>query len=270
MAHFVFSSVHLECLLLALLLHSDRPPLADLPYSIKAECGGAHFIDLLCVVQSSPPSLQNLQPTISSQIRQNYAAEEKAGVNHLVNLHLQASYTYFSLGFYFSCDDVVLEGGGHLFCEMAMEKHEGAERLLKLQNWCDGCALCRDMQKPSQDEWGRILDAMKAALALEKNLNQSLLDLHAMGATHTDPHLCDFRENHFLDKEVKIIKKMGKHLTNLCRMAGLGEYLLERLTFKHMTRKSLWNPATCEGPFCIPLLTSDLLPEPCSPATEAA
>ena len=86
---------------------------------------------------------------------------------------------------------------------------------------------------------------MEAALALEKNLNQALLDLHALGSARADPHLCDFLESHFLDKEVKLIKKMGNHLTNLRRVAGpqpaqtgtpqgsLGEYLFERLTLKH-------------------------------------
>ncbi|KAH0514678.1 Ferritin light chain [Microtus ochrogaster] len=78
---------------------------------------------------------------------------------------------------------------------------------------------------------------MEAALTLEKNLNQALLDLHSLGFARTDPHLCDFIENHFLDEEVKVIKKMGNHLNNLCRLAGpqasLGQYLFERLTLKH-------------------------------------
>ncbi|CAO2609467.1 Ferritin light chain [Lemmus lemmus] len=75
---------------------------------------------------------------------------------------------------------------------------------------------------------------MEAALALEKNLNQALLDLYFLGSAHTDPHLCDVLENHFLDEEVKVNKKMGNHLTNLHRLAGpqasLGKSLFERLT----------------------------------------
>uniref|UniRef100_A0A8C0LR39 Ferritin n=1 Tax=Canis lupus dingo TaxID=286419 RepID=A0A8C0LR39_CANLU len=149
---------------------------------------------------------------MSSQIRQNYSTEVEAAVNRLVNMHLRASYTYLSLGFYFDRDDVALEGRG-------------------------GRALFQDVQKPSQDEWGKTLDAMEAALLLEKSLNQALLDLHALGSARADPHLCDFLENHFLDEEVKLIKKMGDHLTNLRRLAtpqaGLGEYLFERLTLKH-------------------------------------
>ncbi|XP_052019070.1 ferritin light chain [Apodemus sylvaticus] len=182
---------------------------------------------------------------MTSQIRQNYSTEVEAAVNRLVNLHLRASYTYLSLGFYFDRDDVALEGVGHFFRELAEEKREDAERLLKLQNDRGGRALFQDVQKPFQDEWGKTLEAMEAALAQEKSLNQALLDLHALGSARADPHLCDFLESHFLDKEVKLIKKMGNHLTNLRRVAGsqaaqtgapqtaLGEYLFERLTLKH-------------------------------------
>ncbi|KAL6034527.1 hypothetical protein STEG23_034667 [Scotinomys teguina] len=61
---------------------------------------------------------------------------------------------------------------------------------------------------------------MEAALALEKTLNQVLLDLHSLASSRTNVHLCDFLENHFLDEEVKLIKKMGNHLANLRRVAG--------------------------------------------------
>uniref|UniRef100_A0A673UCC9 Ferritin n=1 Tax=Suricata suricatta TaxID=37032 RepID=A0A673UCC9_SURSU len=176
------------------------------------------------------------RPAMTSQIRQNYSTEVEAAVNRLVNVHLRASYTYLSLGFYFDRDDVALEGVGHFFRELA-EKQEGAERLLKMQNQRGGCALFQDVQKPSQDEWGKTLDAMEAALLLEKNLNKGLLDLHALGSARGDPHLCDFLENDFLNEEVKLIKKMGDHLMNLRRLsrpqAGLGEYLFKRLTLKH-------------------------------------
>ncbi|XP_006881304.1 PREDICTED: ferritin light chain-like [Elephantulus edwardii] len=179
---------------------------------------------------------------MSSQIRQNYSAEAEAGVNRLVNLHLRASYTFLSLGFYFDHDDVALEGVGHFFHELASEKREGAERLLKLQNQRSGRVLFQDIQKPSQDEWGQTLDAMQAALALEKNLNQALLDLQAVGSAHTDPHLCDFLENHFLDEEVKLLKKMGPHAQgpnqySLC----LGACYLEAC------QKLLWESSALPG-----------------------
>ncbi|KAK2098359.1 hypothetical protein P7K49_023810 [Saguinus oedipus] len=74
---------------------------------------------------------------------------------------------------------------------------------------------------------------MEATMALEKSLNQALLDLHALGSAPADPHLCDLLESHFLDEEVKIIKKIGDHLTNRCRLAGpeagLGDKAAENL-----------------------------------------
>ncbi|KFO24297.1 ferritin light chain-like [Fukomys damarensis] len=173
---------------------------------------------------------------MTSQIHQNYSTEVEAAVNRLVNLHLRASYTYLSLGYYFDRDDVALAGVGHFFCELAKGKGEGTEPLLKMQNQPGGRVLFQDVQKPSEDEWGKTLDAMEASLALE-NLNQALLDLYALGSAKTDPHLCDFLENHLLDEEVKLIKKIGDHLTNLRRLAGpqagLGKYLFERFTLKH-------------------------------------
>ena len=170
---------------------------------------------------------------MGSQICQNYFTEMQA----TISMHLLASYTYSYLGFYFDRDDVALEGVGHFFRELVKEKREGVERLLKLQNQRGGGALFLDVQKPSQDKWGKTQDAMEAALLVEKNLNQALLDLHGLASARGDPHICDFLENHFLDEEVKLIKKMGEHLTNLRRLAGpqagLGEYLFERLTLKY-------------------------------------
>ncbi|CAO2578031.1 Ferritin light chain 1 [Lemmus lemmus] len=172
---------------------------------------------------------------MTSQIHQNYSTKVEAAVNRLVNLHLRASYTYLSLGYYFDRDDVALEGVGHFSANWS---RRSAEHLLKLQNNRGGHALFQDVQKPSQDEWGKTQEAMEAALALEKNLNQALLDLHSLGSARTDPHLCNFLENHFLDEEVKVIKKMGNYLTNLRRLApgpqaSLGESLFEWLTLKH-------------------------------------
>ncbi|OBS69599.1 hypothetical protein A6R68_01860, partial [Neotoma lepida] len=55
---------------------------------------------------------------------------------------------------------------------------------------------------------------------MEKNLHQALLGLYSLGSARTNPHLCDFWENHFLDVEVKLIRNIDIHLTNLHRAAG--------------------------------------------------
>ncbi|ELK26057.1 Ferritin light chain [Myotis davidii] len=104
---------------------------------------------------------------MSSQIHQNNSTQVEAAVNCLANMHLRASHTYLSLGFYFDCNaDVALEDMGHFFRELSEKKREGSECLLKMQNQCDGSILFQDMLKPSQDECGKTQDAMEATMAL--------------------------------------------------------------------------------------------------------
>ncbi|XP_036609284.1 ferritin light chain-like [Trichosurus vulpecula] len=145
----------------------------------------------------------------SSQIRQNFSSEAKAAINRLANLYLQASYSYLSLGFYFDRHDVARPRVSRFFCELVKDKREGADRLMRLQNQRRGLVLLQAVQKPAQDEWGRSLDAM------EKDLNQALLKLHALGSSQADAHLCDFLESHYLGEEVKLLKRLGNHLTTL-------------------------------------------------------
>ena len=47
------------------------------------------------------------------------------------------------------------------------------------------------LQKPEKDEWGTGLEACKAALDLEKHVNQALLDLHKVADTQNDPQASD-------------------------------------------------------------------------------
>ncbi|XP_072348661.1 ferritin, higher subunit-like [Scyliorhinus torazame] len=106
-------------------------------------------------------------------------------------------------------------------------KREHAEKLMEFQNKRGGRIILEHDKKPEQDEWSNGLEAMQRALQMEKNVNQSLLDLHKLSSGNTDPHLCDF-----LDEQVKMIKKLGDHITNLKRLGapGMGEYLFDKLT----------------------------------------
>ncbi|XP_036106715.1 ferritin light chain-like [Molossus molossus] len=114
---------------------------------------------------------------MSSQIPQNYSITLEAAFNPLANLHLWASHTYLSPGFFFHCDNAALEGVGHFFLGLAKEKCRVAEQLLKMQNQRGGRILSQDALKPSQNEWGKTQDVMEVTVVLEKNLNQAFLDL---------------------------------------------------------------------------------------------
>ncbi|KAI5940664.1 Ferritin light chain [Manis javanica] len=99
-----------------------------------------------------------------------------------------------------------------------------------------GHHLFQDMQKPTQDEWGKALGAMGATMVPEENLSQALWVCMLWVVNVQTSNSGTSGGNHFLDEEVKLIKKMGEHLTRLLRLPGLqagqGEHLFERLTLK--------------------------------------
>ncbi|KAM9298932.1 ferritin heavy chain B-like [Gastrophryne carolinensis] len=175
---------------------------------------------------------------MSSQVRQNYHSDCEAAINRMVNLELYASYTYLSMAYFFDRDDVALEHVSEFFKEQSHEEREHAEKFLKFQNKRGGRVVLQDIKKPERDEWDNTLEAMQAALQLEKTVNQALLDLHKMATDKADPHLCDFLESEYLEEQVKAIKKLGDYITNLKRLGvpqnGMGEYLFD----KHSLEKS--------------------------------
>uniref|UniRef100_A0A8C6NMH1 Ferritin n=3 Tax=Nothobranchius TaxID=28779 RepID=A0A8C6NMH1_NOTFU len=172
----------------------------------------------------------------TSTVRQNYHRDCEAAINKMVNLELFASYTYTSMAFYFSRDDVALAGFAHFFKENSDEEREHAEKLLSFQNKRGGRIVLQDVKKPERNEWGSGLEAMQCALQLEKNVNQALLDLHKMASDRQDPHLCDFLESHYLNEQVEAIKKLGDHITNLTKMdantSKMAEYLFDKHTLE--------------------------------------
>jgi len=166
-----------------------------------------------------------------TQPRQNYHEECEAGINKQINLELYACYVYQSMAYYFDRDDVALKGFYKFFKESSDEEREHAEKLMKYQNKRGGRIVLQNIQKPDRDEWGTGLEAMTVALALEKNVNQSLLDLHKVATAKGDPQFCDFLENEYLEDQVDTIKKLSDHITNLKRVGtGLGEYMFDKET----------------------------------------
>jgi ferritin len=99
---------------------------------------------------------------------------------------------------------------------------------LYLQNSRGGCIVLHDVGKPAKDEWGSPLEAIEAALDLEKEVNQSILDMHGVASARADPHLCDFLETHFVTEQVEAIKELADWATKLRGVgSGLGEHIID-------------------------------------------
>merc|ERR1712121_67977 len=103
-----------------------------------------------------------------------------------------------SLAFHFDRDDVALNNFHKYFLKMSHEEREHAEKLAKFQNQRGGRIVLQDIKKPEKDEWGCGLDAIQAALDLEKHVNQALLDLHKVAEKHGDSQMQDWIESNYL------------------------------------------------------------------------
>jgi len=164
-----------------------------------------------------------------SQVRQNFHAETETVINDQINMELYASYVYQSMAFYFDRDDVALPGFSKFFKHNSDEEREHAEKFMKYLNSRGGRVVLKDVKRPDNDEWGTGLNALQTALNLEKQVNASLLSLHAVASTHNDPHLSNFLEEEFLTEQVESIKELGDHVTKLTRAGpGLGEFLYDK------------------------------------------
>jgi ferritin heavy chain len=166
-----------------------------------------------------------------SVVKQNYHAECEAGINKQINLELYASYVYQSMAWHFDRDDIALPGFHKFFKKSSEEEREHAEKFMKYQNKRGGRVVLKAVDKPEADEWGTGLDAISAALSLEKSVNQTLLDLHALASSHNDAHLVDYLEGEFLTEQVESIKQLADYVTQLKRCGpGLGEYMFDKET----------------------------------------
>ncbi|XP_038054255.1 soma ferritin-like [Patiria miniata] len=162
-------------------------------------------------------------------IRQNYHEENEAGVNKQINLELYASYVYLSMSYYFKHANIGLPGAHEYFKKASDEERDHAQMFMKFQNQRGGSIVLQDIKKPETDSWGSLMDAVNAALTLEKKVNQALLDLHKVADKNGDAQMCDWIEQNFLTHQVEAIKELGDHLTQLNRVgSGLGEYVYDR------------------------------------------
>jgi len=168
-----------------------------------------------------------------SQCRQNYDEKAEAAINKQINMELYASYTYQSMAYHFSRDDIALPGFHKYFKHQSDEEREHSEKFMKYQNSRGGRLVFQPVAKPTKMEWASGLEALEDALALEREVNESLLQLHKVAEEVNDPHLQDFLEGEFLTEQVDSIKEIGDMVTQARRCGpGLGEYQFDQLTMQ--------------------------------------
>ncbi|XP_033211301.1 soma ferritin [Belonocnema kinseyi] len=164
-----------------------------------------------------------------SLVRQNFHDECETALNIQINLELYASYVYLSMAYHFDRSDVALQGLSKYFKEASEEERKHAMKFMEYQNKRGGSIALTDVKKPEKNNWGTAKDAMIDALNLEKHVNQSLLQLHAVASGHNDANFVDFIENEYLQEQVDSIKEIASHVTNLERVGeGLGVFVFDK------------------------------------------
>ncbi|CAM5150627.1 unnamed protein product [Eretmochelys imbricata] len=173
---------------------------------------------------------------MESQVHQNFPAECEAAVNCVVNKELYVSCVHQSMSCYFDGAVVVLRYVTQFLKEKSYAAKEHTERFLSPHNKRGGCVVLQEghQEKPEQDEWGNSLEALQCDLQLEKTVNQALLDLQKLAMEKSDSCGSDFPDSEYLEKQVKAIKQLGDHLTNLKHLGvpqnTMGEYLFDKHT----------------------------------------
>merc|ERR1712241_557573 len=186
---------------------------------------------LLQQLQTFPSTSQTPRTTVKmavSKIRQNYHEDCEALINKQINMEFYASYVYLSMSSYFSRDDQALPGFAAHFAEESEEEREHGMKLMAYQSKRGGRCVFQDIAKPVSMEWGTCLEAMEAALELEKMVNRSLLELTKAADDKGDSNLSDFVDE-FLEEQVASIKSIGDTITKLKRVGdGLGLFLFDK------------------------------------------
>merc|ERR1711963_1286721 len=77
---------------------------------------------------------------------------------------------------FFNRDDQALHGFADHFKKESNEERAHGMKLMEYQTKRGGRDVFQDIAKPTTMDWGSPLEAMEAALELEKTVNQSLLE----------------------------------------------------------------------------------------------
>lgn len=157
------------------------------------------------------------------EVRQNYHEDCEKGINEQLNLYHYAAHTALSIAWYLERGDVALPS------ESASAQSDFyvkmASRTARYQNLRGGRIILNAIAKPERDEWGSLLDASEALLALAKRVNEAALNLHKVASTHDDYHLEHEVKEHHLVPLANYILAISKDNTNLRRTGpGHGEF----------------------------------------------
>ncbi|XP_067641380.1 ferritin heavy chain [Eurosta solidaginis] len=149
-------------------------------------------------------------------VRQNFNSECEKAINKQIHLELKSSYDYLAMAHHFDRSDVALPGLYGFFKRACAEEHEHAAKLMEYMNKRGG-EICFEALPAPNFKFSTPKAALIEALDMEKYINESLLELHALANDHNDPQLCDFLEANFLAEQVDAQKQLADYIRQIER-----------------------------------------------------
>lgn len=146
---------------------------------------------------------------------QNYHRDPEATINPQINLELHASCIYLSISYYFNCNDVALKKFAKYVLHQSHKEREHTEKLMK-QNQRGDRIFLQDIKKPHCEDWENGLNAMECALHLKARIGPYRSYINWQLTKQTT----DFVETHYLNEQVKSIKKLRDYKNNLGKMGA--------------------------------------------------
>ncbi|KAF9961145.1 fts3-like protein [Mortierella alpina] len=150
-----------------------------------------------------------------------------------ITQELQAAHEYIALSSWAGHVNQALPGLEKFFRESAEDERKHAQKLINYLNRRGVKVIIGCLHQPNP-HCLCARDAIEITLQMEKDVNKSLLNLHAIAEENNDPQLCDYIESEFLEEQVGAIKKIADLVSQLNRVGGdgLGLYLWDQELLK--------------------------------------
>lgn len=168
-------------------------------------------------------------PPLTSLARQKFTEAVEDALNQQINTELTAGYAYQAIASWSARDTVALNGFARYYGKMAEEERGHAQKFIDYMARRGGQVVFKPIAAPDS-EWRCALNVVEGALKMERDVNESLLNLHRIASENEDPQLTDFLEGEFLGDQVEDVKQAADLLTQLKRAGtdGLGLYLFDQ------------------------------------------
>jgi len=144
-------------------------------------------------------------------------------ITNQIHEEMTASISYLVMSAHFSGDQHYRPGVAKFFLDSAIEEREHAKKLMYYLLMRGGNVAnyaIKDLE-PKVNTWKSVSEALRDALALEKNVTaniKNIIKVCETGKDYNDYHAVDYLTGDFLQEQYEGMRKLSGHLSTMARM----------------------------------------------------